>query len=256
MVKRKGFPSEGEVVLVTVRNITPYSALCSIDEYPGKEGMIHVSEVSGKWVRDIRNFVKQDKQYAAKVLRVDEERGHINLSLKRLSKKDSERKIQDYKNEERAEKMLEMVGKELNLPLEKIYEELGYDLQETFGDMFIAFNLALEDPEKLARRGVDKKYIKVMEKIAKETIKKKEVEIKTVLELKFFTGDGVNKIKDFLDHLHEKYKWEIIYISAPRYSIEIKTNSPKQAQRDLREKLEKEILTVKDGEADFKIGVE
>ncbi|NCN38894.1 MAG: translation initiation factor IF-2 subunit alpha, partial [Candidatus Aenigmarchaeota archaeon] len=57
----------------------------------------------------------------------------------------SERKIQDYKNEERAEKMLEMVGKELNLPLEKIYEELGYDLQETFGDMFIAFNLALED---------------------------------------------------------------------------------------------------------------
>lgn len=87
MVKRKGFPSEGEVVLITVKNITPYSALCSLNEYPGKEGMIHVSEVSGKWVRDIKKFVKQNKQYAAKVIRVDEIKGHINLSFKRLSKK-------------------------------------------------------------------------------------------------------------------------------------------------------------------------
>ena len=85
MVKRKGFPSVGEVVLVTVKNITPYSALCTLDEYPGKEGMIHVSEVSGKWVRDIKKFVKKGKQYAAKVTRTDESKGHINLSLKRLS---------------------------------------------------------------------------------------------------------------------------------------------------------------------------
>ena len=254
MVKRKGFPSDGEVVLATVKTITPYSALCTLNEYPGKEGMIHVSEVSGKWVRDIRKFVKQNKEYAAKVVRVDEEKGHINLSFKRLSKKAKEKKIQDYKQEERAEKMLELLGKKLGLSLDEAYEKIGYELQEVFGDMFIAFKLASEDTKQLLRRGVDEKYVKIIEEIAKENIQKKEVDIKGILELKFFTGNGIDGIKEFLNNLHNKYKWEIKYISAPRYSIEIKTNNPKQAEKELKEKIEKEIVNIKNGEAHFKIG--
>ncbi len=254
MVKRKGFPAEGEIVLVTAKSITPYSALCSLDEYPGKEGMIHVSEVAGKWVRDIKEFVKQDKQYVAKVMKVDEIKGHIGLSLKRLSKKERDKKIQNYKNEERTEKMLTMVGKKLGISSDEIYEKLGYELQEIFGYMFTAFNLALENPEKLIRRGVDQKYVKIMEEVSKECIQKKEVKIKATLELKSFTGDGINRIKEFLNSLHDKYKWEIKYISAPRYSIEIKTNDPKRTERDMREKLTEEISRVKNVEVSFKVG--
>jgi len=254
MVKRKGFPSVGEVVLVTVKTITPYSALCSLNEYPRKEGMIHVSEVSGKWVRDIRKFVKQNKQYPAKVMRVDKIKGHISLSLKRLSKKDRERKIQNYKNEERAEKMLALVGKKLGMNLDEVYEKLGYELQDVFGYMFIAFNLAFEDTKQLIRRGIDEKYVKIIGEVAKENIQKKEVKIKAILDLKFFTGDGIDRVKEFLNSLHDKYKWEIKYISAPRYSIEIKTNNPKQAEKKFRETLEKEVSNIKDGIASFKIG--
>ncbi len=254
MVKRKGFPTEGEIILVTVKSITPYSALCSLDEYPGKEGMIHISEVAGKWVRDIKNFIKQNKQYVTKVIRIDEEKGHITLSLKRLSKKERDKKIQNYKNEERAEKMLAMVGKKLNVPLNEIYEKLGYELQETFGYMFTAFNLALEEPEKLVRRGVDQKYVKIMEEVSKECIQKKEVEIKATLELKSFTSDGINRIKEFLSSLHDKYKWEIKYISAPRYSIEITTNNPKKTEKDMREKLTEELSRIKNVEVSFKVG--
>lgn len=256
MVKRKGFPSEGEVVLVTVKNITPYSALCSLNEYPGKEGMVHVSEVSGKWIRDIRKFVKQNKQYVAKIMRIDEEKGHIALSLKRLSKKAKEKKIQDYKKEERAEKMLGILGKKLEMNLEQAYEKIGYDLQENFGDMFVAFDLALEDLEGLKRRGVPEKYAKLIHEIAKENIQKKEVKIKAILDLKFYTGDGVDRVKEFLNSLSDKYKWEVKYISAPRYSIETKTNDPKKTEKDMMGKLTQEILKIKDGEASFKIGGE
>lgn len=150
--------------------------------------------------------------------------------------------------------MLGIVGKKLKLDLDQSYEKLGYELQDVFGDMFAAFNLALEDPEQLTRRGIDKKYVKIMEEIAKENITKKEVKIKAVLEVKFFTGDGVSRVKEFLNSLHNKYKWKIKYISAPRYSIEIKTNDPKQTERNLRENLEKEISNIKDGEVSFEIG--
>ena len=77
MVKRKEMPDWGEFVLCTVERITPYAAWCRMDEYPGIEGMIHVSEVSGKWVHDIREFVKPNKQYVAKVVKIDYQKNAV-----------------------------------------------------------------------------------------------------------------------------------------------------------------------------------
>lgn len=253
MVMRKGFPEEGEVVIVTVQGITPYSASCALDEYPGKEGMIHVSEVSGKWVRDIKKFVKKGKMYPAKVLRVDKEKGHINLSLKRLSKKNKERKLQEFKNEERAEKILEEIGKKNGWKLKEAYEKIGFDLQDKFGTMFKAFEEGFESTEVLLRRGVDKKTAEMIHEIAKELVQKKKVKIKVELNLKFFSGDGVEKLKVFLADLEKKHNLNIKYVSAPKYSVEILTDNPKLAERELKENLSKSFEGLQDGEFSFKI---
>lgn len=250
---RKGFPEVGENVIVSVIRITPYSALCLLEEYPGKEGMIHVSEVTGKWVRDIRKFVKLNKRYVAKVLKVDEEKSHINLSLKRVSKREKERKLQEFKHEERAEKMLEILAKKKGMSLEKAYEEIGFDLQEKFGNMFKAFEQAAKSRDILVRMGVPENYADLIHEIAKENIKKKEVKITAELNLKFYTGDGVERVKEFLRQLSKNHKLEVKYISAPRYLVEMKTHDLKSAEKRLREVLTRAVSSIKDGEADFKI---
>ena len=253
MVKRKGFPSFGEIVIVNVINITPYSALCKLEEYPGKEGMIHISEVSGKWVRDIKKFVKLNKTYVTKVVRVDEQKGHINLSLKRVSKIDKTRKMQDYKKEQKAEKILEKIAKKQKITLDKAYEKIGFELQEEFGDMFKAFDIASKTPEVLVQKGIPKSLVNVIHGVAKESIQRKKIKIKAELEVKFYTGDGVEKTKKFLNDLINKYGVNIKYISAPKYSIEIKSDNPKLAQKELTKQLTDAISDIKDGEANFRI---
>jgi len=253
MVKRKGFPSFGEIVIVNVINITPYSALCKLEEYPGKEGMIHISEVSGKWVRDIKKFVKLNKTYVTKVVRVDEQKGHINLSLKRVSKIDKTRKMQDYKKEQKAEKILEKIAKKQKITLDKAYEKIGFELQDEFGDMFKAFDIASKTPEVLVQKGMPKSLVDVIHKVAKESIQRKKIKIKAELEVKFYTGDGVEKTKQFLNGLINKYGVNIKYISAPKYSVEIKSDNPKLAQKELTKQLTDAISGIKDGEANFKI---
>lgn len=253
MVKRKGFPTARENVIVTVIRINPYSALCKLEEYPGKEGMIHVSEAAGKWVRDIRKFIKPNKTYVAKVLNVDETKGHIGLSLKRVSKKDEERKMQEYKKEQRAEKMLEIFAKKKKISLDKAYEMIGYELQEKFGEMFKAFDLAYKSPEPLESRGIKKEHAKLLHEIAKENIQAKKVKIKAILKLRFFTGDGAIQVKKFLQNLEKKYKMNIKYISAPKYSVEIETDDPKTMQKEFENKLSMEIKNIKNGEANFKM---
>ncbi|MEM5799048.1 MAG: S1 RNA-binding domain-containing protein [Candidatus Aenigmatarchaeota archaeon] len=253
MVKKTGMPEYGENVLVTVKNITPNSALCSLDEYKGIEGMIHVSEVAGKWVKDIKKYVKVGKQYVAKVINVDEDKNFVFLSLKRLSKREKEQKMDEIKKEQKSEKILNLFAKKKGISLEKAYELVGFKLQEIYGDMYEGFEYALKQPEHLVKNGISEEQVKELAEAAQEFIKKKEVEIKAEIRLKFFTPNGIEKIRQLLLEIKNKYNLNIKYVSAPKYLIELKTNNPKQAQKELGKILSEELGKIKDGESEFEI---
>lgn len=248
MVRRKGFPEVKECVIVTVKRITPYAAWCQLEEYPGREGMIHVSEVAGKWVRDIRKFVKLEKTYVAKVLRVDKKRGHINLSLKRVDRLDKRKKMQEFKLEQRAEKMLEVAARDLNKTLEQAYEEVGYKLQDMFGSLHAAFEEASKSKK---IEGIPTKWSKKMHEIALKGFEEKEKTLTAELNLICFEPDGIKKIKSTLLEL-EKNGLKVRYVSAPRYRVELTTKDPKLGEKKIRTVLEKIIKTFP-GEASFKM---
>jgi translation initiation factor 2 subunit 1 len=254
MAKRKGLPNWGEIVLCTVERVTPYAAWCRLDEYENVEGMIHVSEVAGKWVHDIREFVKVKKQYVAKVVRIDYQKGHINLSLKRVTKYDEKEKMNAFRREQRAEKILEQAGIEMGKTLEQAYQEVGYMLQEKFGELFVAFEELHRSPDAVAKKGLPDDWSKVLLKILEKTFQEKEVVIKADLELKSFAGDGVERIKDILNSLQKATGVTVKYISAPKYRVEFATKDPKNAEKKIAAALEVAVKQIKpDGEGSYKM---
>ena len=70
----------GETVECAVEQIMPYGAFVKINK-TGRKGMIHISELSYSFVKDINSVLKIGDQVQAKVIRIDE-RGRIDLSLK------------------------------------------------------------------------------------------------------------------------------------------------------------------------------
>lgn len=95
------FPKEGEFVLGTVQSLFKQGAFITLDEYKGQRGMLHLSEISLKWVRNIRDYVKEGQKVVLLVLRVDPSRGHIDLSLRRVNEAQKKQKLQDVKQEQR-----------------------------------------------------------------------------------------------------------------------------------------------------------
>jgi len=245
MVRRKGMPTLRESVICTAKKITPFAAWCTLDEYSNLEGMIHISEVAGKWVYDIREFVKQGKQYVAKVVRIDTEKNVVNLSLKRVSSREEKEKLNLYRKEQRAEKILEQAGKGLKKTLDQAYDEVGYMLQEKFGDMYSAFEEIKKKPEILEELDVPKNWSSALKEIIEIAFKEKEVILRADVELKSYASDGVEKIKSSLSNFEKKSKVKVKYISAPKYRIEIKTNDPKNVEKKLREELEKLMKNTK-----------
>ena len=80
------WPEVGDLVIATIEAITDYGAYAKLDEY-NKRGLLHVSEISSSWIRNIRDFVREGQKAVLKVIRIDLEKGHIDLSLRRVTKR-------------------------------------------------------------------------------------------------------------------------------------------------------------------------
>lgn len=73
----------GDIVLGTVTKIVGYGVFVSCDEY---NGLIHISELSDNYVKNIRDFVKVGDRIRLKVLEIDEENKRLRLSFKMINK--------------------------------------------------------------------------------------------------------------------------------------------------------------------------
>jgi len=241
----KKFPEVGELVLCKVKTVNPNSVFVTLEN--GLEGMIHISEISSRWVRDIRRVVKKDQTLVVKVLRVDEERGHISLSLKRVTPKQKKDFLQGFKMEERAKNFLKLVGKELKMSESDVQKIIARPLNDEFGSVYAGFEAALKEPEVLMK--LLPKYFKTIEKVAKKNIKIKEFYMKLKLQLRSVAPDGVKKIKTAL----RETKLDVKYVSAPTYVLTLKTRDPKKGEKILREDASKIIKKLESlgGEGSF-----
>ena len=244
MVKRRGFPSLGDLVICKVKKINPNSAEVNLEEYT-KSGMIHISEVFSGWVKKITDHVKLNDTVVAKVMKVNQRDGYIALSVKKVDKRQEKEKLKEFNMDKKAEKMLEMAGKKMDKTLSQSYDEVGYSLQENFGSLFKGFKKSMKSPDVLETRGIPNKWVSVISEIAEKNIEQKEFEFKENISIHTLDPDGVDKIKKTLVDI-EKMGIEVTYISAPVYMLKYRSKDPKKGQKTFQENIKK-IIKSKNG---------
>ncbi|WP_077619201.1 S1 domain-containing post-transcriptional regulator GSP13 [Bacillus sinesaloumensis] len=70
----------GSVIKGKITGIQPYGAFVALDE--NTQGLVHISEVTHGFVKDINEHVKVGDEVEVKVLSVDEGAGKIGLSIR------------------------------------------------------------------------------------------------------------------------------------------------------------------------------
>lgn len=250
------YPEGGDLVVCSVQNVKNFGAFVSLDEYGGKEGFIHVRDVATGWVKYIRDHVREGQKIVCKVLSVDKERGHIDLSLKQVNEHQKREKIQEWKNEKKAEKLLEIVGTKMGKSLDEAYAEAGEKLINEFGELYSAFEEVTVNPDALKEVGLDKKWAAAVTEVAKENIQTPSVTIDGVLEISNPKSDGIDHIKKALaigvDTDDAAVK--IHYVGAPKYRISVTAEDYKVAEQELKATVTKITAAVQKagGAASFK----
>ena len=230
---KRGYPEVGELVIGTVKTVKPYGAFVALDEYGNKEGFIHIGEIATGWIKYIRDYIREGQKVVCKVLRVDPERGHIDLSLKRVNEHQHRDKIQEWKNEKKAQKLFEIVAQRLDKRVEDCYEEFGYALMEHYGTLFAAFEEAAINEDALKDDGFKGPWLKVFTQVAQENIVPPYVKISGYLELTTSAPDGIDRIKKVLARI-ENESVVVTYLGAPRYRIMVQAEDYKTAEEILQ----------------------
>ena len=251
MFKREEWPELGELVVATVTNVRDYGAYVKLDEYD-KDGFLHISEISSSWVKNIRDHVREGQKVVLKVLRVSPEKGHIDLSLRRVTRRERIEKMLLWKRSKKAEGLLRSASQRLGITIDEIQEKVAAPLEKNYGDLYDGLvRVAREGMDLLLKLGVPEDIASVIVEVVRERIKIPVVKVKGVLNLVSTKPNGVLHIrKALLGAQNVKKppgtKVEINVISAPKYQIEVSAKDYKEAEALLKQAVDTAINYIKD----------
>jgi translation initiation factor 2 subunit 1 len=232
--KKEEWPEIGELVVTSVNRITHYGVYVNLYEYE-KEGFLHISEISSSWVRNIRDFVHEGEKVVLKVLRVDPEKQHIDLSLRRVTRRERREKTLQWKQTQKAESLLRSASQKLGIPVEEAYEKAWVPLEQTFGTAYEGLErTAREGTEVLLEKGLPKDLAEVLAEIAKDKIRIPMVKTKGILNISCPKPDGVVRIKEVLQkaqavEVPRGAEVKILTVSPPKYRLEVTASDHKEA---------------------------
>jgi len=247
--KKKELPEDGDIVLCTVKKVLSHSVFVTLDEHENIEGMIYISEVSPGRIRNIRDFVKEGKKIVCKVLKIKDSH-HVDLSLRRVTTSVTINKNKEYKQEIKAEKMLELIGKQLKMSLEEMYNEVGYNAIEEYGTLNHFFNEVLMDNSIVKKMKISEKISKELIKNVNEKIKIPTVQISGDMTLRSYEPEGIILIKNILNKSVKKGVI-INYLTAPKYRITVESENYKKAESIMKEITESISQEMKKSKGEF-----
>ncbi|MFP4005943.1 MAG: translation initiation factor IF-2 subunit alpha [Candidatus Hadarchaeia archaeon] len=242
MVRRRwDWPEKNELVMCTVKEVFDQGAYVELDEYDNKEGMVHISEIASGWIKNIRRHVKEGQKIVCKVLDVDKDKEHIDLSIRRV--KDSQRswKSEQWKRERKAEQLLTQAAQRAGEDIDTAYEKIGFPLQEKYDDIYTAFEEAARRGRKILKKDLDVEgdWIDSLMELIETSVEAPTVEVKGFVDLRTPSPNGVQVIGSALQEaeslgVDEDTQVEIQYVGAPTYSIEVVSPNYKKAEDVLR----------------------
>jgi translation initiation factor 2 subunit 1 len=255
MPLRAEFPEEGELVVGTVTSIRNFGAFVTLDEFAKREAFIHLSEVATGWVKYIRDHIREGQKIVARVLRVDTSKGQIDLSLKRINDHQRREKVQAWKNEQRAMRLVEQVGQGLKISADEAVTLFGPTLVEKYGSLFQAFEVASADPKRFQKENEKAPWATGFLKVARENIVPPHVTILGTLEISHPGPTGIESVRGALTAAEkvDPEAVEVQYVGAPRYRIRVQSTQYKLAEETLRKATDAALKSIKSagGEGTF-----
>ena len=248
-MKYEGWPEQGELVVGKVDEIEDFGVFIDLEEYEDKRGLAHVSEVASGWIKNVRDHVSEGQTVVAKVLDVDESSQQIDLSIKDVNDHQRSDKIQEWKNEQKADKWLSLAfGEDMD---DETFGRVANALLSEFGSLYDGFEQAAIHGEK-ALEPVDlsdEERDRIIE-TARENVSVPYVTVTGYVHLESPNPSGVDDVRGALEaaegngEVPEEIDLDVTYVGSPEYRIRVQAPNYKTAEDELEAAADRAIAYI------------
>eukprot|EP00037_Helgoeca_nana_P012512 m.113827 g.113827 ORF g.113827 m.113827 type:complete len:332 (+) comp21488_c0_seq4:274-1269(+) len=196
------FPEVDDVVMVNVRSIAEMGAYVTLSEYNDIEGMILLSELSRRRIRSIQKLLRVGRSECVVVLRVDKEKGYIDLSKRRVSGEEIAKCEEKFNKGKAVNSILRHVAAIEKVDVEMLYKESAWKLDRIFGGpahSYDAFKMAItENPEIWDHVTLNPELKAALIEQVKRRLTPQPVKIRSDIEVACYAYEGINAVKEAL----------------------------------------------------------
>jgi len=240
-------PEVGELVIGLVKRVERYGAYLDLLEYPGWEGLVHVSEISLKWIRNIRDYLREDQREVFKVLRVDRGAKQVDASLRRVTQKEREWKMIEWKRRQKLIRILGLLAEKTGRSEEEIYSLIVEPAMRRNLSLYDVFLEIAEDEEIPGWMKLDEGVARQLIQLIKQEMRMRRAVMRGILVLTVPTGNGVEVIRRAAERgMSLAGRGEAVSITTigpPRYLLRVEAEDEERA-RQLLERVAAECIRV------------
>jgi len=231
----RNIPRPNELVIVQVNKIARFGAYCKLLEYNDAVAFMPLREVSSGWIKNIHEFLHQSQKLVCKVIFIDRAKGTIDISLKKVTPKDSKEKISAYNLERRLTALFQQA---MRATKETDQEAATNLVRSEFGTFTnLVFNTT-NNTEQFKNSQLSKKLKASLLKTIEASRKKREYRVSYIISLTDLdTMHGITEINSTLKEAESKGV-AITYISAPKYKMDAEGENYDDAERKIKEAVE------------------
>ncbi|KAM7216180.1 hypothetical protein V8F06_008397 [Rhypophila decipiens] len=193
------YPEIDSFVMVNVKQIADMGAYVKLLEYDNIDGMILLSELSRRRIRSIQKLIRVGRNEVVVVLRVDKEKGYIDLSKRRVSPEDIVRCEERYNKSKIVHSILRHVAEKTLTPIEKLYETIGWPLNKKYGHSLDAFKISITNPD--VWNGIEfpnEQSAEELKSYIGKRLTPQPTKVRADLEVTCFSYEGIDAIKTAL----------------------------------------------------------
>mmetsp|Transcript_44366 Transcript_44366/g.90531 ORF Transcript_44366/g.90531 Transcript_44366/m.90531 type:complete len:436 (+) Transcript_44366:148-1455(+) len=195
---RNKYPDVEETVVVLVKRIDVMGVYVSLLEYDETEGMILLSELSRRRIRSVKKLINVGRQEVALVLRVDKDKGYIDLSKRRVSPEDVDKLEEQFNKSKSVHSIMRNLATTERRDVEDLYESFGWELVDDFGHILDAFKRLLTDPSILDKYCLSEDVRVALIKNVELRLTPQPVKVRSDFEVTCFAYEGIDAIKESL----------------------------------------------------------
>ncbi|XP_037825923.1 eukaryotic translation initiation factor 2 subunit 1 [Lucilia sericata] len=258
------YPEVEDVVMVNVLSIAEMGAYVHLLEYNNIEGMILLSELSRRRIRSINKLIRVGKTEPVVVIRVDKDKGYIDLSKRRVSPEDVEKCTERFAKAKAVDLLLRhvanLLGYESSEQLEQLYQKTAWHFEKKYNSKAAAYDIfkqSVTDPTVFDECDLDEKTKEVLLNNVKRKLVSPTVKIRSDIECSCYGYEGIDAVKASLNKglelSTEELPIRINLIAPPLYVMTTSTTKKAEGLKILEQAIDSIKAKITEYNGEFKV---